>query len=77
MIILDNTLLNNDRAHAVPTDIDKVYKLLTVTQKVFEIYGAPIYLLRLLILILCLQCYKYNNSFSFTIFIFKTINPFP
>ena len=36
------TLLPNDKAHAIPVDIGKIFKPTPVTDGVFEVYVAPI-----------------------------------
>ena len=42
MINLCNTLLPNDRVHAIPADIGKTSKPIPVTDKVIEVDVAPI-----------------------------------
>ena len=39
--MLCNTLLPNDRAHAIPADIVKLFKLLPVICEVIEVDVAP------------------------------------
>ena len=41
MINLCNTLLPNDRPHAIPADIGKIIKPTAVTDKVIEVDVAP------------------------------------
>ena len=42
MINLCNTLLPNDKVHAIPADIGKTNKPIAVTDKVIEVDLAPI-----------------------------------
>ena len=41
MINLCNTLLQNDRVHAIPADIGKIIKPIPVIDKVIEVDVAP------------------------------------
>ena len=42
MISLCNTLLLNDRVHAIPADISKILKPIPVVDKLIEVDVAPI-----------------------------------
>ena len=41
MIVLCNTLLPNDRVHAIPADIGKIIKPIPVTDRVIEVDVTP------------------------------------
>ena len=41
MFILCNTLLPNDRVHAIPADLVKIIEPTPVTDKIFEVDVAP------------------------------------
>ena len=41
MINLCNTLLPNDRVHAIPADIGKIFKPIPVIDRVIEVDVAP------------------------------------
>ena len=63
MIILCNSLLSNDRVHAIPADSGKMIKPKPVIDTVIEVDVAPIKKTRLLILILCLEFHNFYTSF--------------
>ena len=63
MINLCNTLLPNDRVHAIPADMGKIIKPIPVIDRVIEVDVAAMITILSTDSILCLKFYNFYISF--------------